>query len=556
MAAPLLAARTLKALKSNTTALLGLKSSMFSLRGVIGNLQKSNNTLAEIQGQTARVFESNTAMLKNFDQTMLGLEGRVEVLSNAMTLGITGFTKESFNLAANLKQLGVDFKKAQRLQRFNVQVLGQSEVATNSLIDTLVSTAAVNGDSIDGLISALQKVEAKFVDISAQIGPQFAAKIQQAVGALAPGQTALQDSLAQFATSLFANEEGFMKLLKLTGETVTGQESAAEIQSIIVRALERVAEFGQRGAIETSKLSEAFGTSPADIVLAQQLPTMRDAITQSAQLNTEQLANETTRLSLDKAFQALTVGLQEKMLYFLQKIAEFTAKLAKVEFSVLGGAAGGAAGKAAQMAMTKKAAENAAAAEAAKAAEKQAAKAAAARVTVTPVAGQVAKAGAARVALGVGGRLAALAGGPIGIGIAVGSILLPMLLKGNKKTEEVADTVDEGLKLDEKTGKAQADFWSQIEGDNSDAAKQRNEQIRQSSKLVELTRNAQEQERNIVNSRLLAELGRQALALNALVENSERQLRVSEEQRDAFERPPLRPQLVDPSLTQGTIRNG
>lgn len=540
MAAPLLAARTLKALKSNTTALLGLNSSMFSLRGVIGNLQKSNNTLAEIQGQTARVFESNTAMLKNFDQTMLGLEGRVEVLSNAMTLGITGFTKESFNLAANLKQLGVDFKKAQRLQRFNVQVLGQSEVATNSLIDTLVSTAAANGDSIDGLITALQKVEAKFVDISAQIGPAFAANVQKAIVALAPGQTALQDSLAQFATSLFANEEGFMKLLLLTGETVKGQESVAELQAIIIRALEEVAPLGQLGPIVTSRLGEAFGTNSADIVLAQQLPAMRDAITQSAQLNTEQLANETTRLSLDKAFQAATVGIQESMLHALQEIAKFTAKLAGMEFNALGGVAGGAAGKAAQMAMAKRGAAKAAAAETAKAAGKQAA-----------------KVGAARLALGVGGRLAAgLVGGPVGIGIALGSILVPMLLKGNEKTEEVADTVDEGLKLDEKTSKAQADFWSQIEGDNSDAAKQRNEQIRQSNKLVELARKGQEQDRNTVNSRLLAELGKQALALNALVENSARQLDVAGDQLAATTDAAPRNAALEPSFSQGTRRNG
>jgi hypothetical protein len=404
-------------------------------------------------------------------------------------------------------------------------------LATNSLIDTLVSTAAANGDSINGLISALQKVEAKFVDISAQIGPEFAANIQKAIGALAPGQTALQDSLAQFATSLFANEEGFMKLIKLTGETVTGQESANEIQSIIVRALERVAEFGQLGAIETSKLTQAYGTSNADIVLAQQLPVMRGELAKSAKLNTEQLANETTRLSLDKAFQALTVGLQEKMLYALQKIAEFTAKMAGMEFSVLGGVGGAVAGKALQSQMAKRAAAQAAAT-------------------------QVAKAGAARVALGVGGRLAALAGGPVGIGIAVGSILLPMLLKGNKNTEEVANTVDEGLKLDEKTSKAQADFWSQIEGDNSDAAKQRNEQIRQSSTLVELARKTQEQDRNIVNSRILAELGRQALALNALVEKTEQGNRTREEQLAAsFERAPLRPQL-DPTFSQKTSGNG
>jgi hypothetical protein len=308
-----------------------------------------------------------------------------------MTLGITGFTKESFNLAANIKQLGVDFKKAQRLQRFNVQVLGQSESATNSLIDALVSTAAANGDSIDGLITALQKVEAKFVDISAQIGPQFAAKIQQAIGALAPGQTALQDSLAQFATSLFANEEGFMKLIKLTGETVTGQESAAEIQAIILRALERVAEFGQLGAIQTSRLASAFGTSPADIVLSQELPAMKGAILKSAELNTQQLADETTRLSIDKAYQALTVGLQEKMLGHLQKIAEFTAKMAGVEFSPLGAVGGAAVGVGVNV-------------------KSQMAKRAAAKAAAT----QAAKAGAARAAIGFGGRaVGALLGGVV-----------------------------------------------------------------------------------------------------------------------------------------------
>lgn len=533
MASRLLAARTLKSIRANTAALLGLNSSMLSLGGIIGNLQKSNNTLAEIQGQTARVFESNTAMLKNFDQTMLGLEGRVEVLSNAMTLGITGFSRESFNLAANIKQLGADYKKAQLLQRFNNQVLGQSEAATNLLIDSLVSTAAANGDSINGLITALQKVEAKFVDISAQIGPAFAANIQKAIGALAPGQTALQDSLAQFATSLFANEEGFMKLLKLTGETVTGQESAAEIQSIILRALERIAEFGQQGAIVTSRLAEAFGTSPADIVLAQQLPVMRGELTKSAQLNTQQLANETTRLSLDKAFQATLVGLQTKMLEIIQNIAEFVAKLAGV--SIVGGIGGAAAGKGVQMALAKRAA--------AKAASTQAVRFAGARAVI-----------------GLGGRvLAGAVGGPVGLGIAVGSVLLPMLLKGNKKTEEVANTTAEGLKLDEKTSKAQATFWSHIEGDNSDAAKQRNEQIRQNNRLIELALKGEEQDRNTVNRRLLAELGKQALALNAIAEMTEQGNRMTEQGNQTREELVNRSgevPAVEPSFSQNSTNGG
>lgn len=483
--------RSNKSTKDNTTATLGLKTSMNFLGGVIGGLSKTNNTLAEIQGQTARVFDSNTTMLKNFDQTMLGLEGRVEVLSNAMTLGITGFTKESFNLAANIKQLGADFKKAQLLQRFNTQVLGQSEVATNILIDTLVSTAAANGDSIDGLITALQKVEAKFVDISAQIGPEFAANIQKAIVSLAPGQTALQDSLAQFATSLFANEEGFMKLLKLTGETVTGQESAAETRAIIIRSLERVAESAGRGAIETGALNKAYGTSNADIVLAQQLPVMRGAITKGTQLTTEQLANETTRLSMDKAFQAAVVGIQEMMLEALQHIASFIVKIKNGIDTI---------------------------------------------VDWIPFVGNDPDS-VAEAALAGGYRGLDTEGLSLGDAMLGGTQLNPILrgqniaaraaLVGDK--EEDKDLADKTFKLDKKTSEAQADFWSYLEKDNSNAAKQRNEQIRQSNKLVELTRKGQEQERNTVNSRLLGELGRQALALNALVENSERQLRVNEE---------------------------
>ena len=203
-----------------------------------------------------------------------------------------------------------------------------------------------------------------------------------------------------------------------------------------------------------------------------------------------------------------------------------------MEFSPEGGAAGAAAGLAAQRALAKRAAARAAAT-------------------------QAAKVGATRAVIGIGGRLAAgLVGGPVGIAIALGSIIIPTLLSGNKKTEEVADTTAKGLKLDEKTSKAQADFWNQIEGDNSDAAKQRNEQIRKSNKLIELTRGAQEQERNTVNSRLLAELGKQALALNAIAEMTEQGNQTREELLPAFERAPLRPQLVDPSFSTDTSRGG
>jgi len=504
--------RSNKSTKDNTTATLGLKTSMNFVGGVIGSLSKANNTLAEIQGQTARVFESNTAMLKNFDQTMLGLEGKVEILGNAVKLGITGFSRESFNLAANIKQLGADYKKAQLLQRFNNQVLGQSESATNSLIDTLVSTAAANGDSIDGLISALQKVQAKFVDISAQIGPEFAANVQKAIVALAPGQTALQDSLAQFATSLFANEEGFMKLLKLTGKSVKGQESVAEVQSLIIRALEEVAPLGQLGPIVTSRFGEAFGTNSADIVLAQQLPAMRDAIIKGTQLTTEQLANETTRLSMDKAWQALTAGIQEKMLGALQYISGFIVKIKNLVDIIVGwlpGFGGDAASAAAEPADSNK---------------------------------------FLQVLVGTGKTLL----NPMGAGYDAGRRLF-----GDKEEDkDAADAADAAFKLDKKTSEAQADFWSYLEKDNSNAAKQRNEQIRQSNKLVELARKGQEQDRNTVNRRLLAELGRQALALNALVEKTEQGNRTREEQLAATTEPAPRNAAQEPSLTQGTIRNG
>lgn len=510
--------RSNKSTKDNTTATLGLKTSMNFLGGVIGGLSKANNTLAEIQGQTARVFESNTAMLKNFDQTMIGLEGKVEILGNAVKLGITGFSRESFNLAANIKQLGADYKKAQLLQRFNNQVLGQSEAATNLLIDALVRSSAANGDSIDGLISALQKVEAKFVDISAQIGPEFAANIQKAIVSLAPGQTALQDSLAQFATSLFANEEGFMKLLKLTGIQVSGQESAAEIQSIIIRTLEEVAENAGRGAIETGALNKAYGTSNADIVLAQQLPVMRGAIIKGTQLTTEQLANETTRLSMDKAWQALTAGIQEKMLGALQYISGFIVKIANLVDMIVGWLPG---------------------------LGDNADSAAVAAVTQSP-----AEIPSWRRLLGASQIISS----PAVLGMDA-AIRASKGLSGDKKEDK--DLADETFKLDKKTSEAQADFWSYLEKDNSNSAKQRDEQIRQSNKLVELARKGQEQERNTVNRRLLAELGRQALALNALVEKTEQGNRTREEQLAATtDAATTTIASQGASYSQGTSRNG
>lgn len=509
--------RSNKSTKDNTTATLGLKTSMQFVGGVISNLSKANNTLAEIQGQTARVFESNTAMLKNFDQTMLGLEGKVEILGNAMRLGITGFSRESFNLAANIKQLGADYKKAQLLQRFNNQVLGQSEAATNLLIDALVRTSAANGDSIDGLISALQKVEAKFVDISAQIGPEFAANLQKAIVSLAPGQTALQDSLAQFATSLFANEEGFMKLLKLTGKSVNGQESVAELQAIIIRTLEEVAPLGQLGPIVTSRLAEALGTSTADIVLAQQLPVMRGAIIKGTQLTTEQLANETTRLSMDKAWQALTAGIQEKMLGALQYISGFIVKIANLVNMIVGWLPGFGD-------------------------------------DVDSAAAEPADSNKFFQAL-VGTGKALL--NPMAFGADAGRRASKSLFGDKEEDKDAADAADAAFKLDKKTSEAQADFWSYLEKDNSNAAKQRNEQIKQSNKLVELARKGQEQERNTVNRRLLAELGKQALALNALVENSARQLDVAGDQLAATTdaaTTTIAPQ--EASFLQGTRRNG
>jgi hypothetical protein len=131
-----------------------------------------------------------------------------------------------------------------------------------------------------------------------------------------------------------------------------------------------------------------------------------------------------------------------------------------------------------------------------------------------------------------------------------------MLLKGNEKTEEVADTVDKGLKLDDKTSKAQSSFWSHIEEANTKAERQRTEQIKQNNKLVDLATKTEAQERNIVNRRILGELGKQALALNALVENSAQQLVVAGDHLARVEEGQDTPSPTQEPLLQGNRPKG
>jgi len=205
------AKRTLKALKDNGLALVGLTAGMFSLKSMIGNQLKMNQDLATALGQTGDAARGMTAATDRFIRGQQGAEQMVKVFKDAVDMGMTRFSDQTLQFGAQLKVLGIQNKTSFQLMRANTQALGLAEEASLSLAQDLISTAAENKDSISGLIDAINSMRDAMIDTTVELGPKAAMNAQKIAAMMSQGNSELQESSAKFVKSFLAGSDGYMK---------------------------------------------------------------------------------------------------------------------------------------------------------------------------------------------------------------------------------------------------------------------------------------------------------------------------------------------------------
>ena len=115
------------ALGDNTAGLIGLTASMFTLKGMAGDIMGMNASLARSLGQTANASKGMKQATDRFVTGAQSTQQMVDVFADAVDMGMTGFSDASLQLGSQLKVLGVQNKTVFQLMRANTQALGLSE---------------------------------------------------------------------------------------------------------------------------------------------------------------------------------------------------------------------------------------------------------------------------------------------------------------------------------------------------------------------------------------------------------------------------------------------
>ena len=316
------AKRTLKALKDNGLALVGLTAGMFSLKSLIGNQLKMNQDLATALGQTGDAARGMTAATDRFIRGQQGAEQMVKVFKDAVDMGMTRFSDQTLQFGAQLKVLGIQNKTSFQLMRANTQALGLAEEASLSLAQDLISTAAENKDSISGLIDAINSMRDAMIDTTVELGPKAAMNAQKIAAMMSQGNSELQESSAKFVKSFLAGSDGYMKAAKL-GVQFTGKESTAEMARKFETILSKVQglQAGKQGAGSQfffDAMEKSFGLSREDFNLQTQIGTSIHALKEG---NIQQLAQESANINLQQTIWNKTEPFQE---YLMEQTGLFT----------------------------------------------------------------------------------------------------------------------------------------------------------------------------------------------------------------------------------------
>lgn len=317
-----------KGLVENTVGLLGLTKSMFTLAGLAGDQKAMNAKLSQNLGQVALATNGSQEAMKRFAVGQQGAQQAIDSFSDAVGLGMTKFSNSTLQFAAHLKLLGVQNKAAMGLMRANTQGLGISQEVSLQLADSLVSTAAANKDSIEGLISAINSMKEAMTKTTVELGPKASANAQKIAAMMSQGNSELQETSAKFVSSFLAGSDGYMKAAKL-GVQFTGQESTAEMAAKFEEILGKISTLqeGKAGAgsqFMFDALEKSFGLSREDFNLQKQIGTEINSLVAG---NTQQLAAQTSQISLQQAYDNATFAFQTKLLEMTEGAASMISGL-------------------------------------------------------------------------------------------------------------------------------------------------------------------------------------------------------------------------------------
>ena len=313
----------------NTASLVGLTASMASLKGVLGDLKGMNSRVSKSLAQVHLSTEGSSKTLSRFDNSNTGLSQQIETFADVVDLGMSRFSDDTLKFATQLKAQGIGQKAVLAAMRTNTQVLGMSETASLELADSLVSTAGKNGDSIDGLISALDSMKDAMVSTTVALGPEAAANMQRVAAMIGQHNSGLQDSAAAFVSSFLNGTEGFQKAARL-GVQFTGQESTEDFAAKVGELIDRVNDLtvgmkgaGSQPAIEA--IVDKLNISYESINFAQQMAGW--APTSLVDGMTAQTQADLSKNSMDQAYQNATRNTQKKGLTVTEGIASMIQKI-------------------------------------------------------------------------------------------------------------------------------------------------------------------------------------------------------------------------------------
>ena len=316
-------AKNISAIGKNTVGVLGLANIMKTLGGVVGNQIKMNDTLAKSLVQAGNATMKVSEVMNSVQGGLVGVEQAIETFGDAVQMGMAGFSDGFLKFSTQLKAQGIDNKGVMTLMRRNIQALGLGEESTLLLADSLVSTAAANKDSINGLVQAINSMKEALTKTSVELGPKAAENAQKIAAMMAQGNTELQGAATKFVTSFLAGSDGFMKAARL-GVTFTGQETTAQMAAKFEEILSQIGaiQAGRQGTGSQfffDAMEKSFKLTREDFLLQQQIGESIDMLVQG---NTEERQELLSERSITQAWQNATFEIQSKILGVMQGFAE------------------------------------------------------------------------------------------------------------------------------------------------------------------------------------------------------------------------------------------
>lgn len=320
-----------KGLLETAGSMVGLTASMFTLKGIMGDLKGMNRDVSKSLAQVNLATQGSTKTIARFNDSATGLQQQIGAFADATSVGMTNFSNSTLKFSTQLKAQGIDNKTTMGLIRSNTQGLGMSQESSLALADSLVSTAAKNGDSIDGLITAIAGMKDAMISTTVALGPKAAESAQKVAAMMSQTNSELTEAATKFVSSFLSGAEGYSKASQF-GVQITGNESDVEMAAKFQQLIDRIAQLteGMKGAGSQNTLaavSKDFKLSMEDINFAQQIGTFSTELNKG---NTDQRQRDLSKISLDQSHYNATRNTQAKGLEAVEGVASAIDKVGKM----------------------------------------------------------------------------------------------------------------------------------------------------------------------------------------------------------------------------------